>query len=149
MKSELLFKNKRVFFDFNIFDKFEAGIMLVGSEVKSIRDRNISINGAFCVFVGSELFLKDTNISIYNDASYNNHDPKRDRKLLLHKKELRKLQEKVDEKGMTIVPIKMYLNEKGIFKVEIALAKGKNAVDKREYIKERESKKEINDLRII
>lgn len=146
-KKTIAFNNKKVFFNYNVYDRFEAGIKLVGSEVKSLRNGKANLNGAYCIFnEKGELFLRDSNISIYDNASYNNHEPKADRKLLLHKKELSKLKSKNDEKGMTIVPIKLFLNEKGKFKVEIALAKGKNNSDKREYIKDRETKRELKNL---
>lgn len=146
-KKDLSFNNKKVFFNYNIFDKYEAGIMLKGSEIKSLRTGKANLNGAFCIFnEKGELFLRDSDISTYDNASYNNHEPKADRKLLLHKKELVKLKKKNDEKGMTVVPIKIYLDDNGRFKIEIALAKGKNNSDKREYIKDRETKRELRDL---
>lgn len=142
----LTFNNKRVYFDYEILEKIEAGIILQGTEVKSIRDGKISINGSFCVFIDNELFIKNSDISIYNEGSYNNHDTKRDRKLLLHKKELNKLRKKIEEKGLTIVPIKIYCTEKNIFKIEIGLARGRNSRNKKEYIKDRESRKEMRDF---
>lgn len=145
MKKDIIFKNKRVFFDFNIYEKLECGIVLRGSEVKSLRDQKANINGAYCVFIKNELYLKDADISIYDNASYNNHEPKAMRKLLLHKAELEKMQKSVLEKGKTIVPISLYLNDKGFFKVQIALAKGKNTADKRESIKERDTKREMKE----
>ena len=141
----IVFKNKKVYFDFNVDKTMEVGIQLKGSEVKSLRDRKANINGSYCVFIGKDLYLKDADISIYENASYNNHQPKADRKLLLHKKELNKLKEQIAEKGKTIVPIKMYLNEKGLFKVEIAIAKGRRTVDKREYMKEKDTKRELRE----
>ena len=142
----LMFRNKRAYFDYDISEKFESGIMLYGSEVKSIRDSKVSLVGSFCYFnsVG-ELFIKDMDIAIYDDASYNNHDPKRDRKLLMHKKELVKLKAKTDEKGFGLIPLRLYPNERNIFKVEIALAKGRKKADKRSYLKEREVKREMKD----
>lgn len=148
MKKDLTFNNKKAYFDYNIQSKYEAGIMLKGSEIKSLRDGKANINGSYCVFnEKGELFLRDADISIYENASYNNHKPKADRKLLLHKKELVKMKKKNDEQGSTIIPIKLYLNEKGLFKLEIALAKGKNKSDKREYIKDRDTKRELRDYK--
>lgn len=141
-----VFRNRRVFFDYEIFDKIEAGIMLTGTEIKSIRNGKVNINGTFCFFVDKELFIKGMDIAIYDEGSYLNHEPKRDRKLLLHKKELNKLKVKLEEKGFTIVPIKLYPNENGIYKLEIGIAKGRKNKDKRDYIKDRESKKQIKEI---
>jgi SsrA-binding protein len=137
------FKNRRVFFDYEILDKMEAGIVLTGTEIKSIRNSKVSINGAFCIFIGNELFIRGTDIAVYDEGSYLNHDPKRDRKLLLHRKQLNRLKSKLDEKGLTIVPIKLYSNDNGIYKLELGLAKGRKTGDKREYIKDRDSKREM------
>jgi len=144
--NNLLFKNKRVFFDYDIVDKIEAGIILMGTEVKSIRNGKISMNGSFCIIKDNEVFIKGMDISIYDEGSINNHDPKRDKKLLLHKKQINKIKIKLEEKGFTIVPIKIYPNENGIFKVEIGIGKGRKVADKREYIKDRESKRELKDF---
>jgi SsrA-binding protein len=140
------FKNRRVFFDYEILDKLEAGLVLTGTEIKSIRNGKVSINGAFCVFVGKELFIRGTDIAVYDEGSYLNHDPKRDRKLLLHRKQLNRLKSKLDEKGLTVVPIKLYPNDDGIYKMELGLAKGRKSIDKRNYIKERDSKREMKSL---
>ena len=139
----LEFRNKRVFFDYKIFDKIEAGLILTGTEVKSIRDSKISLNGSFCIIKDDGLYVKGIDIAVYSEGSYNNHEPKRDRKLLLHKKQIEKLKIKMEEKSLTIVPIKLYPNEYGIFKLEIGIAKGRKKSDKREYIKERETLIEI------
>lgn len=141
-----VFKNRRVYFDYEVLDKIEAGIVLTGTEIKSIINSKVSINGAFCIFIGKELFIRGTDIAIYDEGSYLNHEPKRDRKLLLHKKQLNKLRIKLDEKGLTIVPIKLYPNDKGIYKLEIGLAKGRKTVDKRNYIKDRDTKREMKDI---
>lgn len=141
------FNNKRVFFDYEILEKFEAGVVLYGTEVKSIRNSKVSLNGAFCVFNGKELYLKGSDIAVYNEGSYNNHEPKRDRKLLLHKKELNKLKKKLEEKGLAIVPIKLYPNGNNLFKMEIALARGRKTINKKEYIRERETKRELKEYR--
>ena len=140
------FKNRRVFFDYEVLDKMEAGIVLTGTEIKSIKNGKVNINGCFCVFVEKELFIKGMDIALYDEGSYLNHEPKRDRKLLLHKKQLNRLKIKLDEKGLTIVPIKLYPNDKGIYKMEIGLAKGRKNVDKREYIKDRDTKKELKAI---
>jgi SsrA-binding protein len=143
--NNLLFKNKKVFFDYDIVDKIEAGIILSGTEVKSVRDSKINMNGSFCIIKDNEIFIKGMDIAIYDEGSMNNHDPKRDRKLLLHKKQINKIKIKLEEKGFTIVPIKLYPNENGIFKIEIGIGKGRKLHNKKEYIKDRESKKELKN----
>ena len=140
------FRNKRVFFDYEISEKIEAGIVLTGTEIKSIRNGKVNINGSFCVFNENELFIKGVDIAVYDQGSYLNHDPKRDKKLLLHKKELKRLKAKLEEKGFTIVPIKLYPNENNIYKIEIGVAKGRKNIDKSEYIKDRETKKQLKEL---
>lgn len=145
-KDKSVFNNKRVFFDFEILEKIEAGIILAGTEVKSIRIGKVNLNGTFCVINDNELFIKGMDIALYEEGSYNNVDPKRDRKLLLHKNQIDRLRIKMEEKGLTIVPIKLYENEKGIFKLEIGVAKGRKMVDKRGYIRERESRKEMKEI---
>ena len=147
VKAKGIFNNKRVFFDYEIFDKIEAGIILYGTEVKSIRNGKINMNGTYCVIIGNEVFVKGIDIALYEEGSYNNvEEPKRDRKLLLHKKQINRLKSKLEEKGLTIVPIKLYENDKGIFKMEIGVAKGRKVVDKRNYIKERESIKQMKNI---
>ncbi len=133
-------KNRKAKFDYEIIENYEAGIVLSGSEVKSIRNNRISINEAFIGGMqgSQDLFLFNADISPYQQASYNNHDPRRARKLLLHRAQINKLLSSIQQKGLTIVPLTMYFNHKGIVKLTIALAKGKNVVDKRETIKTRD-----------
>lgn len=132
-------KNRSAKFNYELIETFEAGIVLMGSEVKSIRDNKISINEAFVgAMEGSDLFLFNADISPYRQASYNNHDPRRPRKLLLHRSQINKLLVAIQQKGLTIVPLTMYFNHKGRLKISIALARGKNVVDKRETIKARD-----------
>lgn len=137
-------KNRRASFEYHLLEKFVAGIMLTGSEIKSIRNGKVSLQEAYCDFISDELYVLQMNISRYDQASYNNHDPIRNRKLLLNKKELKKLKKKLDEKGLTIIPIRMFINNRGLAKIEIALGKGKKLYDKRESIKERDQKREID-----
>ncbi|MBO7626689.1 MAG: SsrA-binding protein SmpB [Paludibacteraceae bacterium] len=145
MKKDVLIKNKRATFDYELVDKFTAGIVLVGTEIKSIRLGKASLVDTFCFFAGNnELWVKNMNISEYSFGSYNNHLPRRDRKLLLNRKELIKLQREVKDNGMTIVPTKLFINDKGLCKVEIALARGKKEYDKRESIKEKDAKRDID-----
>lgn len=134
-------KNKRASFDYEFIDQYTAGIVLTGTEIKSIRAGKVSLVDTFCFFSKNELWVKNMNISEYFYGSYNNHISRRDRKLLLQKKELIKLQRMVKESGFTIVPIRLYVNDKGLAKLNIALAKGKKMYDKRNAIKERDDKR--------
>ncbi|GAB4281074.1 MAG: SsrA-binding protein [Marinilabiliales bacterium] len=140
-------KYKKAFYQFHIFERFIAGIVLKGTEIKSIRGGKCSFTDPFCVFIKGELWIKGLHISEYSHGNIFNHDPKRDKKLLLQRKELNKLEKKVREKGFTIIPIKLFINENGFAKVEIALAKGKKQYDKREDIKKRDQKRDIEKSR--
>lgn len=137
---KIISKNRKARFNYAIIETYESGIILTGSEVKSIRGGGVSLNESFVGAMAEsvELFLFNCDIAIYSQASYNNHEPRRPRKLLLHKSQKNKLLIAVAQKGLTIVPLTMYFNHKGIVKLSIALSKGKNVVDKREATKERE-----------
>lgn len=137
-------KNKRATFDYELLDFFTAGIVLTGTEIKSIRLGKASLADSYCIIQNGELWAKNIQISEYFFGSYNNHVPKRDRKLLLTKRELSKLTRLTKETGFTIIPVKLFLNEKGLAKLDIAVAKGKKAYDKRESIKERDDKREMD-----
>jgi len=143
MSSKVNIKNRKASFEYQFIDKYIAGIMLLGTEIKSIRDNKASISDAHCIFIDNELFVKNLHIAEYSNGGKNNHEPKRQRKLLLNKQELSKMIGKVKEKGMAIIPIRLFINEKGIAKLEIALAKGKKIYDKRESIKEKDQKRDI------
>ncbi|MFV0471533.1 MAG: SsrA-binding protein SmpB [Paludibacteraceae bacterium] len=143
-KTDVVIKNKRATFDYEILDRFTAGIQLFGTEIKSIRDGKASLTDTYCTFVKDELWVKNMNISTYFFGTYNNHEPRRDRKLLLTKRELHKLLRGTKETGYTIVPIKMFINEKGLAKLEIGLAKGKKSYDKRQSLKEKDDKREMD-----
>lgn len=143
-KSDITIKNKRATFDYEILDRFTAGIQLFGTEIKSIRDGKASLTETYCTFLGNELWVKNMNISTYFFGTYNNHEPRRDRKLLLTKKELSKLMRATKETGNTIVPIKMFINEKGLAKIDIGLARGKKTYDKRQSLKEKDDKREMD-----
>ncbi len=149
MKGSVIATNKKAHFDYFIEEKFEAGIVLVGCEVKSARAGNVTLNDCFCFFDSGELILKNSYIAPYERGSYNNVDARRDRKLLLHKQEIRRLIGKVKEKGYTLVPVKMYFSG-NLVKVEIGLGKGKHAYDKKQTIKERDinrsARREIADM---
>ena len=142
--ANIIIKNKRATFDYELLDFFTAGIVLAGTEIKSIRLGKASLTDSYCLIQNGELWAKNIQISEYFFGSYNNHVPKRDRKLLLTKRELSKLTRLTKETGFTIVPIKLFLNEKGLAKLDIAVAKGKKSYDKRESIKEREDKREMD-----
>ena len=129
-QKDVLIKNKRATFDYELIDKYTAGIVLAGTEIKSIREGKASLVDTFCFFNNGELWVKNMNISEYFFGSYNNHLPKRDRKLLLTRKELLKIERATKETGFTIVPTKLYINEKGLCKVDVAVAKGKKEYDK-------------------
>ncbi len=134
-------KNKKASFEYEFIDTYEAGLQLMGTEIKSIRDSKASIKEGYCVFKKGELYIKNIHISEYKEGSYNNHEPKRDRKLLLHKRELEKLSKKKNDVGLTIIPVKMYINSRGLAKIQIALAKGKKMYDKRESLKAKDDKR--------
>jgi SsrA-binding protein len=136
-------KNRSAYFEYYIEDRYIAGIVLTGTEVKSIREGKASFNDSYCYFHKEELWIKSLHISEYSYGAYNNHAPLRERKLLLSKKELKKLEGKIKEKGYTIVPLALFITEKGLVKLEIGLGKGKKTHDKRETIKTRDAEREI------
>ena len=135
--------NRQAYYNYYIEDKYVAGIVLLGTEVKSIRDGKVSFNDAFCLFDDGELWVRGLYIAEYSHGTANNHIAVHDRKLLLQKRELKKIQAKLKEKGFTVVPLRVFLNEKNLVKVEIGLGKGKKLHDKRETIKDRDVQKEI------
>ena len=135
--------NRQAYYNYFIEDKYVAGVVLLGTEVKSIREGKVSFNDAFCLFDDNELWVRGLYIAEYSHGTVNNHIAVHDRKLLLQKRELKKLQSKLKDKGLTVVPLKVFLNEKNLVKIEIGLAKGKNNYDKRETIKARDVSKEI------
>jgi len=138
-------KNKKAEFEYLLHTRYSAGIMLTGTEVKSLRDGKANIADAFCVLVNGELWIRNMHISEYKEGSYSNHEPKRQRKLLLTKSELRKILSKMREKGLTIVPIQLYFNERGYAKIDIAIAKGKKSYDKRQAMKEKAARRELRE----
>ncbi len=148
MSSKVNIKNRKASFEYQFIEKFVAGIMLVGTEIKSIRNNQANISDAHCIFIKNELFVKNLHIAEYSNSGQNNHETKRERKLLLNKQELGKMYRKVKEKGMTIIPIRLFINEKGKAKLEIALVKGKKIYDKRESIKEKDQKRDLERDRI-
>ncbi|MBO5828353.1 MAG: SsrA-binding protein SmpB [Paludibacteraceae bacterium] len=144
LKNSVLIRNKRASFDYELVDFYKAGIVLVGTEIKSIRLGKASLVDTFCFFNNGELWVKNMNISEYFYGTYNNHLPRRDRKLLLSKKELLKIRRQTKDTGFTVVPTKLFINEKGLAKLEIAVAKGKKSYDKRDALKEKDDKRNMD-----
>jgi SsrA-binding protein len=136
-------KNKKAAFEFHFIQTYTAGIVLTGTEVKSIREGKANFSDSYCIMQNGELWVKNLHISEYKEGSYNNHEPKRQRKLLLNKKEIQKIESKLKEKGTTIVPVQLYFNERGFAKLDIAVAKGKKLFDKRESIKEKDVRRQM------
>ena len=137
-------RNKRATFDYEILEEYIAGVVLVGTEIKSIRLGKASMVDCYCYFEKNELWIRGVNISEYAWGTCNNHIPKRDRKLLLNRKELNKLSRSLQDKGLTIVGLRLFLNEKGLAKIAIGLARGRKSYDKREYLKENDAKREMD-----
>ena len=143
MSRKVNIRNRKATYEYQFIDKYIAGIILLGTEIKSIRNNQANLSDAHCVFVKNELFLRNLHIAKYNSGGYSNHIPKRERKLLLNRQELNKILTKAKEKGNTIIPTRLFINEKGKAKLEIALAKGKKIHDKRESIKAKDLKRDI------
>ncbi|WP_026475206.1 SsrA-binding protein SmpB [Alkaliflexus imshenetskii] len=140
-------KNKRGTFDYELIERFVAGIQLAGTEIKSIRQGRASLVDSYCYFVNNELWVKGINIAEYFYGTFNNHQPTRERKLLLQRKELNKLERKTKESGLTIIPLRLFLNDRGFAKLEIALAKGKKQHDKRETLKAKDASREMDRIK--
>lgn len=136
-------KNRSAYFEYFIDDKFTAGLVLLGTEVKSLRAGRASFNDSYCIFLNNELFIRSLHIAEYSHGTVNNHDPVRERKLLLTKREIKKLESRIKEKGYTVIPLRIYFTEKNLAKIEIGLAKGKKLYDKRETIKQRDTEREM------
>ena len=147
MQNKINIRNKKVAYNYTFIEKFTAGIKPTGTEIKSIRLGKASLVDAYCVFYNHELFIRGLNITEYAFGTHYNHEPRQDRKLLLTKRELRKLERKTTEKGLTIVATRLYINENGWAKVDIALAKGKQEFDKREDIKKKDLKRDMDRIR--
>ena len=147
-KNNILIDNRKANYNYFLLEEYVAGIALIGCEVKSIRNRDVNMSDSYCTFVGNELIIKNMHISPYKNSgfAYGDYEPKRDRKLLLTKRELRKLQRDVQTKGYTIVPVNLYTNDKGLVKLTIAMAKGKHTYDKSQTIKERDLDREMKNI---
>ena len=137
-------RNKRATFDYEIIEEYIAGIVLVGTEIKSLRLGKASLVDSYCYFERNELWIRNVNIAEYTWGTCNNHVPKRDRKLLLNRKELNKLQRALQDRGLTVVGLRIFLNDRGLAKVAIGLARGRKSYDKREYLKENDAKREMD-----
>jgi SsrA-binding protein len=146
---DILIKNKKAYHDYEFIEKFIAGIKLSGTEIKSIRLGKATIVDSYCLFINGELYIRGMHISEYWWGNLNNHDPLRDRKLLLKTKELRKIERKIKETGLTIIAIKVFINERGLAKAEIAIAKGKKEYDKRETLKKKDATREMDRMRKV
>lgn len=137
--------NRRASFEFFFLEQFTAGLVLTGTEIKSIRQGKFNMSDSYCLFDNNELQVRNLHVSPYEKSTYYNHEPLRDRKLLLKRRELKRLALKLNDQGLTIVPTRLYINERGLAKLEIALAKGKKLYDKRETIKDRDLQREKDD----
>lgn len=139
--ADINIKNRKAEFEYHLLSTFTAGIVLTGTEIKSIRAGKVNLTDSYCSFINGELWAHNIHISEYANGSYNNHEPKRDRKLLLNRKELKKIQSKLNDRGMTVIPTRMWINENGYAKLDIALARGKKMFDKRDSIKEKDQRR--------
>lgn len=148
-KQEIEIINRRAKHEYQFITTLEAGIVLQGTEIKSIRQNNVNLRDSYCVFKKGELYVKSLFIGEYKFGNYFNHEPRRDRKLLLRRTELRKLERRVKERGFTIVPYRLYLSERGFAKLEIALSQGKKSYDKRQSIKEKDQKRDMARMKKI
>ncbi|MFZ2905778.1 MAG: SsrA-binding protein SmpB [Cyclobacteriaceae bacterium] len=146
--NDINIRNRQASYEFELLDKYVAGVVLTGTEIKSIREGKVNLQDGYCYFNAGELFVRGVNITPYAQGTHYNHEAQRERKLLLKRMELKKLERKVEEKGLTLVPVRMFINDRGFAKLEIALARGKKMHDKRENIKERDAKRELNRLKI-
>jgi SsrA-binding protein len=147
-RKDINIKNRQATFEYELIDKYIAGLVLRGTEIKSIREGKVNLQDGYCYFSNGELFVKGINITPYSQGTHYNHEAQRERKLLLRHSELKKMESKVEEKGLTLVPLRLFINDRGFAKLEIALARGKKLHDKRESIKERDVKRELSRLKI-
>ena len=147
MIEKIEIKNKKAHFQYFLLDTFVAGLQLLGTEIKAIREGKANLADAYCVFLNDELFIKNLHIAEYSHGSYANHEPRRMRKLLLNKRELKKIQGKLKEKGLTIIPVILFVNQKGLAKIEISVAKGKKLFDKRDTIKTKDVKRQLDRIK--
>ena len=145
---EVNIRNRKAGFEYELLDKYIAGIQLKGTEIKSIREGKVNLQEGYCYFSGGEAFVKGVTISPYDQGTHYNHIPDRERKLLLKKSEIAKLESKVEEKGLTLIPLRMFINDRGYAKMEIGLGRGKKLHDKRNSIKEKDIKRELSRIKL-
>ncbi|ANH81377.1 SsrA-binding protein [Niabella ginsenosidivorans] len=143
MNHSLSIKNRSAYYEYFVDATYQAGLVLLGTEVKSLREGKASFNDSYCIIHKGEIWIKSLHISPYSHGTVNNHDPDRDRKLLLQKREIKKIEAKLKEKGYTLIPLRIYMNDRGLVKLEIGLAKGKKLYDKRESIKKRDVERDL------
>ncbi len=148
-KQNISIKNRKAKFEYEFLEEFEAGMQLLGTEIKSIRESKASIMESYCFFSSNEVFIKNMHIAEYDNGGYANHEPRRTRKLLLTKNEIKKIEKKLKDKGITLIPFLLFINDKGLAKLKIALARGKKLFDKRESIKEKDLKRQFDRKQII
>ena len=141
-------QNRQARFEYEILDKYTAGIVLTGTEIKSIREGKVNLQDGYCYFNKGELFVKGVNITPYAQGTHYNHEATRERKLLLKKMEIRKLEGKIEEKGLTLIPLRLFINDRGFAKMEIAVGRGKKLHDKRDSMRERDAKRELDRMKI-
>lgn len=146
--NDINIRNRQAGFEYELLDKYVAGMVLTGTEIKSIREGKVTLQDGYCYFNHGELYVKAINITPYAQGTHYNHEATRERKLLLKRSELRKIETRTEEKGLTLVPTRLFINDRGLAKLEIALAKGKKLFDKRASIKDREAKRELNRLKL-
>jgi SsrA-binding protein len=146
--NDIQIKNRKARYEYEFLDKYIAGMVLKGTEIKSIREGKVTLTDGYCYFRKGELYAKGIHISPYENSSFTQHDETRERKLLLKKQELAKIESKLNEKGLTLVPIRLFINDRGFAKLELALAKGKKIFDKRESIKARDTKRELDRMKL-
>ncbi len=144
MQKPIEIKNKKASFSYRLTEYFTAGIQLKGGEIKSIRNKDVVIKDSYCILIKGEVWVKNIHVSKYKQDSTDQHNPNREKKLLLNKSEVKKITKSMDEKGMSLIPTKLFINEKGLAKLEIAIGKGKKLYDKREDIKKRDIEKQID-----
>ncbi|SKC86951.1 SsrA-binding protein SmpB [Ohtaekwangia koreensis] len=141
-------RNRQASFEYELLDKYVAGMVLMGTEIKSIREGKVNLQDGYCYFNNGEMFVKGINITPYAQGTHYNHDATRERKLLLKRSEIKKLEGKIEEKGLTLIPTRLFINDRGLAKLEIALGKGKKLHDKRDSIRERDAKRELNRIKL-
>jgi len=146
--NDINIRNRQASYEYELLDKYVAGLVLTGTEIKSIREGKVNLQDGYCYFNNGELFVKGVNITPYAQGTHYNHDAQRERKLLLKRSELRKLERKIEEKGLTVVPVRLFINDRGYAKLEIAVARGKKLHDKRDSIKERDVKRELSKFKL-